>query len=173
MSKVILVGLAAGTILWNNPPNPTRGRKSGTGDVHVTSVWTRLYGFSSQWPVKCIEVQEINPSNGAHILVVEPGPTGLAAVALAWTASHMDPIISPWSNGISESAGQQLPLLQPLLYGHTVFSHSYTILINMCVHRKLSKAILQARSVDREWVSEGVGGRWGVLLTTEVGRGPK
>lgn len=83
-------------------------------------------------------------------LVVEAGPTGLAAVAVARAAGHMDPISSPWSTGISESAGQQLPLLQPLLYGHTVFSHSYTILINMCVHRKLSKAILRAPSVDRE-----------------------
>lgn len=83
-------------------------------------------------------------------LVVEAGPTGLAAVAVAQAAGHMDPISSPWSTGISESAGQQLPLLQPLLYGHTVFSHSYTILINMCVHRKLSKAILRAPSVDRE-----------------------
>lgn len=85
---------------------------------------------------------------------MEPGPTGLAAAAAARTAGHMDPIISPWSTGISESTGQQLPLLQPLLYRHTVFSHSYTILINMCVHRKLGEAILQAPSVDREWVSE-------------------
>lgn len=66
------------------------------------------------------------------MLIVEAGPTGLAAVAVARIAGHMDPIISPWSTGISETVDQQLLLLQPHLYGHTVFSHRRTILINVC-----------------------------------------
>lgn len=90
----------------------------------------------------------------------QPGPTELAAVAVAQNAGHMDPIISPWSTGISESTGQQLPLLQPLLYRLTLFSHSYTILINMCT---------QSNPPGNEWM----GGRRGALLTTEVGGGPK
>jgi len=65
----------------------------------------------------------------------------------------MDPIISPRSTGISESGANNYRFYNLFFTGLTVFSHSLTILINMCVHRKLTKAILQAPSVDREGVS--------------------
>lgn len=123
-----------------------RSREQG---MHVTSVWTQLYTFSSQWPVKCTEVQKINPSNEAHILHVEPGPTRLAAFAVAWRAGHMDSIISPWSAGISESTGQQLPLLQPLLYGHRVFLTQLHN-INKCVYTGS-----KAKESSRHWVLTG------------------
>lgn len=59
--------------------------------------------------------------NEAHILAAEPGPTGLAAVAVVQTVGHMDPIISPLQHW-------HLGEHRPTVYGFygMPFSHTAT-----------------------------------------------
>lgn len=116
MAQVILTGLAAvGTILLSDRPNAAQP---------VKTAGNRRMWFSNLF----LDLLDTSFHHGDLLNASRTWANG--AGSSRWSpknAGHMDPIISPRNAGISGSTGQQLPLLQPLLYRlHVINKHVRT-----------------------------------------------
>lgn len=136
----------------------------------VTSVWTRLCSFSSQRPVKNIEVQEINPSNEA----------GCRSRANRAGSGRCSPSCRPhgsnqltlehwhlWERGPTTTA-----FTTSSLRAHDFLTQLHNINKHVCT-QEVKQSNPPGTECWQGMSKRRVGGRWGVLLTTKVGWGPK
>lgn len=164
---------ATGTILWSGPPNPMRSKVRNVGSECNLLSWLGSISFHHGDLLNLSKFQKINPSNRAHILTEEPGPTGLGSRTL------YSPNCRPHGSNHLTLEHWHLWEHRPTTTAFTTSSlraHGFlTQLHNINKHVCTQEVKQSNPSGTKCWqgMSKWRGGRWGVLLTTKVGSGPR